>query len=432
MHVKIGLRTGAAWTLLLATGQAYALELDVAVANDSEYSTNIRRTSDDEISEWRHEPGVDIAAVHEGERYTLNGAYSVFRRIHQKSEFDDDTVSVGSSGFEWRAIPDALVFDIQDSRTETVIDSQLPDDFNNRQVVGRTSAGARATVPSIGAHTIELSYRVEHLAADTSETDSDRTMASAAYNVPLTQTSTLSLSGTRSTVDFDDPLAPDYKSWSGRLAYSATRRQSSLTAGIGYTTNDRELSRDTASGVTGDIDLTYAFSEITTGSIGYSHQFQDNTNNPFGGLGAFGGQVGEQTSGLSELFIEDSAYANISTEFSGTTVSIGLDASRSDYEDIPRDEKRASVTLDLSREVRPGLTVAFYSALSRVEFVDADDQYDELRTGIRTAFDVTRKLSAHLDVEYQKRKQDVAPIDYDVWGFTVGLRYALVGARRLF
>ena len=98
----------SALTGVLLAAPAAAVEWDVAVNYTAEYTSNTARTTDNEIEEWIHQPGLSVGATHDGPNLELNGGYNFERRIFEEDLFDDENVTTGSAELLWHVVPERL------------------------------------------------------------------------------------------------------------------------------------------------------------------------------------------------------------------------------------------------------------------------------------------------------------------------------------
>ncbi len=177
----------SALTGVLLTAPVAAVEWNVTVDYAAEYTTNSARTTDNEIEEWIHRPGISVNAVHDGPNLELNGGYSFERRIYEEDLFDNENATTGSAELLWHALPERLDFVVRNSRTESArrsIDAVTQD---NRQVVSTTEIGPTLRFRARGSDEFQLEYLYSDVNAET-QTSSERHTGTARYIVAFSAT----------------------------------------------------------------------------------------------------------------------------------------------------------------------------------------------------------------------------------------------------
>jgi hypothetical protein len=421
--------------LLVAT-PSRALDLTLEVFHDAEYSTNLARSSgtttedvdDEEDGGWILQPGARLGLTHDTPNITLSGDYDIRRRLYQEDGYDDDTVATGTGSLTWRALPDRLIFDVSNSRTETTIDSRDPFAPDNRQVTSTTAAGATLQIDSFGAQFLSLGYRYGWQNTNETDSDSETQTGTLAYVFPLSSMRRVQINGVVSDEDFDDELTPDTTTYGGDLQYVSTGATIDVDMALGYTLVDRELDRDDVDGITGRGSFVWHVSSVTSASLTYAHAITSETPDALTGIPDFGEEF-DENSGLNEVYTSDDVGVSFSTEVGRNRVTLGATYRKLDYEDVPNDEETAGASFSIERRIRPTVTGSLFSSISRTEFDIDDRQDDRWDSGVRISWEGFKRLTIALSGSYFQQESDDEFNDYDEWRGVISLGYRLIGAR---
>ncbi|MEQ8783481.1 MAG: hypothetical protein RIE06_27785 [Roseibium album] len=424
MRVLITGATAAVFTLFSLPAES--LDASVVASYTAEYTDNTARLTDNETAELIHRPGVLGALSHDGDSVTASLNYQVERRIHEKSIFSDETIGTGSGLFEWRAVPDRLALYATNSRTDTTIDARGQDTPDNRQTLEYTSAGADLTLDSVSNHQVVFGYKFGRTSTEETRTDSNRHIGTMEYVVPLSGISQLGLLGTLSDVDFDNPLAPDYRSRSGELQFSSGTRKLQYGISAGYQTIDRDLNRETIDGFVGAANAMYRFSENTALALDASRNIQDTFDSGAREFTVTENGLPNRTD-TNEVYTEDSFGLSLATQRGRTQLNFGAFYSERDYEDLALNEDRSGLTFGAARQVSRKSTIGIDAGLEDREFVDLGEDETFLRGSVFFLYAPWRALSLQLTVAYNERDSNENTADYEEWVGLFTVRYLVFG-----
>ncbi len=161
---SFGLQAVIATLGLTAAGAAAALDTQLSVDYTGEYSSNTALTETDEIKEWVHLPGADLALSQTGAVFEVDAAYRVERRIYEKDLFDNETAVRGTSEALWHALPERLDFTLRNVRSESTIRAREPNTEVNRQTVSITEGGPTLRLRPQSNAEIQLEYLYSDIA----------------------------------------------------------------------------------------------------------------------------------------------------------------------------------------------------------------------------------------------------------------------------
>ena len=415
------------------------LEYAASVGYSGEYSDNASRTSEEE-SDFVHRPGFDFSGSHSGPSVDLGFGYSAHRRMYDSDTFRDETVLEGGADVAWNVVPGRLVVFAANHRQETEIRRSGEAVPSNLQEASDSQAGLNLIIDSFSNHYLTLGYLYSETHFARAGSNSGRHNASAAYSIPVSVTDVLSLIGSATRVNFDDPAAPDYESRSGSVQYQRQTTRTSASLRLGYQEVDRELRRDTVDGYTGAFAWTRQLSPTSSFGVSYSQDLRDNSLE-------FGRRlVGEEAdiidepgfvgdTDISEVYTEKRAGAHYGTLIGANSLVVSVNAARRRYDDVERDTDYRSLSVDVGRAIRPTLNARLALSYRQNEFEEFDElgefdetaqKDDEVRASLQFSWQRTPRLSLGWGLAYFTRDRDREELgqrDVDDWYATVSVDY---------
>jgi hypothetical protein len=410
---------------MLGVSAANALEGTASVAYTGEYTSNATRGGGtDESSDWIHRPSISLGLSHGTESVDLGARYRIMRRIYNRSDFDDQTITTGSATVNWQVSPDRLTLFATNSRTDTTIDSSGRDVPTNRQTVDHSSAGAILSLRSVGAHRLLIGYTFGVTNAEETRTDSQRHTGSLTYLIPLSPTRELALVGSYSDVDFDDELSPDYESRTASLRFSSRSRVLELSTTAGYQQTERKLLRSDVDGFIGSADLRYHVTPQSTVSIRATRSIRDNFDAGARGIPDFDDPFVDRTD-TNDVYTENRGSIGFDTAVGLTTVNLSAYMSRRNYESDVSDEDSAGFNAGIVRQMTRNTSLSVNAGIEKREFSVNDREDTFFRS--RLVYSITRweALSVSLGAGYSERDSDESFVDHDEWNAFVTVAYRL-------
>lgn len=418
----------AALVGLLPT-HVHALDLSVLVGYGANYTDNTQLTPNDEVAEWIQTPRAIVALDHDGPSLSVALDYDVSRDIHQRDVFTNQTTTEGSALATWRAIADRLSFDLANTSTQSTVDSRDANIQSNRQEIVETTAGTSLKVDGFSDHLIDLRYEYSFYTAQSTDTDNESQTVTGAYIIPISLSRRVQLNAAVSDVNYDSSQNPDYVSQSGNLQYVSEGDQLELDTSIGYTVFDRKQQADDVSATTGDFNIVWHTSDVSSLNASYSRSLQDASSDVTAGIPDFGEVPNGNTNTTAPYTLEATALG-ITTRLGHNTVDLSGYVNDQDYDGAQQDEHTTGTSLRISRALRQTLTARVYVNYEHIDFTDQDQKDKDFRTGLQLEWLSSRDLSVSLGTTYQKRTSDAAGEGYEEWAGSISFLYALVGSRK--
>ena len=424
-------------TTALCLGPAsavFALEYEVTLNQESEYTNNTGLTSEDEVSEWIHSPGIGLQATHEGPALNLNVDYNINRRIHQEDLFDNDTESAGTANIVWEALPERLAFNASHTRTQTAIRTitggATPD---NLQESSDTSAGPTLRFNPRGQDQILLTYLYGSRNSDETDTDAITHDTSLSYVLATSPSNSVALTVMQNQVQYENPFIPDIEYQIAQITLDRALSNLEYTFTGGYNNAERTLGREDVDGLLIDLQADWQARPGTEVGLTLQHDIQDQSS-------AFdtGGFVEDldfsADSDLAEIFTNSRLSLTVSQRLNeSTSITFGADYVEEDYEDVGRDTTRQAFRIGLNRTLTRQVRGSFALSFENEDFEDEGDEADTLRGDLRFDYDVGRNLTTALTIRYEERDSDSTGTtsNYDAWSALITLSYSLFsGATR--
>ena len=420
---------GAWWTvaaLCCIPGSASALEVISTLNYTADHTDNTLLTEDNKISDWIHNPGVDVYASHDTASLNLLADYDYVRQIYDKSYWDDQNLVSGTASIGWEAIAERLDFNVRNVVTQSALRASGPATPDNRQSVSYTEVGPTLRFQPRRGDELQFEYLYTDVSVQTTDSDSARNTGTGRYIVGLSENRSIILDGSYTDVNFDNPFSADLKTLTTTVAYRQTGTTLDMELTAGYSDFDRD-GLDSVSGGIYLFDLTWRRSPTSSLSLIGGESIRDSSSELTSGGGG-GGETSPDNSELNEVFTERRAELSWSQEIGQTRATLGGFYREENYEDVPRDNDGAGAYLRLSRDLSRRTSLAASIEFSNRDFTDEADSQDELRAELNLTHRIGYRLALHAGVRYEDRDADLTE-SYSEWLASIGLSYTFWGNR---
>ena len=427
-HAQLGLKSTLAVLLAASFQAAEALEYALFAGYEGQYTSNASRVPEDESEEEDviHRPSAALMASHETDRLSFTGDYQVIRRIYEDDNFETENVVEGSAEVQWSMVPDRFSVFARNQRRETKVDvaeEQVPD---NLQITKRTSAGSTLRLDSIANHFMSFTYEYSETGTSDSDVDSDRQSVSAAYTIPISGIDQLEIAGVRTEVEFDSDLIPEYEATTGTIQFSRQTSRNNALFRLGYSSFDRDLSRDTADGIVGAFQYSREMSDQTTLAISYTQDFQDSALDAAPGfIDADSEFIGDTD--IAEVYERQELAFNFGTTLARNRFDFALIATSQDYEDVERDTERVGGRIEIGRQLSRSLSGSLDGAYWQYDFEDRGREDDEYQIGINIDWEATRRFDVSFGVAYFERSFGSQLAKTKEWSASIAVDVLLLG-----
>ncbi len=419
-------QTLAAGALLAATPVVHALDWGVVLQEESEYTTNSARTTDDEVEEWVHQPGIQLQAVHNGPAVDLDVDYEIVREIYQQDVFDDENVAAGTADLVWRVMPERLDFLANHSRTQSTIRSIEVFTPDNREETVVTTAGPVLKFNPRGQDSIEFQYQWGDRASEDTEDDAITHEMTARYGWVFSPTNALTFEAIQRQVQYDNSIIPDLEYTIGQATWDRTTRNVVYSFQGGYTEVER-TDLDDVDGFTFDISIDWEPLPGDQVEFNVAREIRDDP------ISLRSGRFGDELffpvdSDLGEVFTNNRASLTWEKALNErTSFRFVAQYDEEDYEDALRDNERVGYTLNLTRELSRTLTLQVGVGYDERDYDDEGDGNDTVRANFDLTWQASPRLQLALGARTEDRESDTTGTgrEYDESVGFVRISYAL-------
>jgi hypothetical protein len=404
-------------------------EFSYSLSAGLSYSDNVERQGDTEESETTAEAGLQMSLFNDdGRMHSDVGADLQFR--HYTDDTSDDELVGGLDGLVtfWFA-PERFGWVLQNSYGQSLIDARDVDVAGNRQSVNYFSTGPDIVFQLGDLTQLHLQGRWSDVYYEESIEDNTRITSNLALVRQLTDTSSVSLNGEHSRIEFDQsPPNSDYDLHSVYLGYDARGARTTLQLQAGYSAlHDYG---DSSDGPLLSLAITRkvgARSTLTldagTGQTDTAEAFRRDYS------------IGGFESGTSDAVVSQdpfqSDYASLGWQIEGarTGLSITADWRREDHETDPTlDRDGVGAGMAVTRQVGPRTSARLSGSWNRQDFDTSGTDFDEWSAGLGVSWQFARGVSLTLDAFHFRGTGDTSAgagqRDYDENRYTLRIGYS--------
>jgi hypothetical protein len=405
----------------------HCLDLTIQAGYGASYTNNAQQAPEHGTGEWTQEPQMNLIASQRGPSTTFEADYNATRHIYQRDIYGDETIVAGISSVTWTAIANRLTLDASNERTQTTIDSRGQNVPTNLQVTDTTSAGATLTMNAFSSHHVDVGYHYSFDNADTTNTDSRRQTGDVAYVIPLDLAKRIQFNVSLGKVDYDSSTATNYVSREGDIQYAARGDSVDIDTSIGYTVFDQEGNVDNVHGTTGNFDVAWRATPVSTITASYSRSLGDGALDSNVGIPQFG-QTFTDNSGLTQPYTVQLARLGVGTQLGHNTVNLSSYYQDQSYQDISgRDSDTVGGTIRVVRRLWPTLSATLYADYSKTDYSGESRTDHDTDTGLQLTWTRWRNLSFYATTTYSRRNSDDPTVEYTEWIGAFTLMYTLMG-----
>ncbi len=409
--------------------QAQAVRIDYVADVGIERNDNVLMAAEDPQSSSAVRTGFGLVVAEETSTVQAN----LSGRLEYWDYFEgpqSNALEASLAGrVNWFFVPEVLSFTVEDSLEMRPIDRFAPDAPNNRQRVNVLSLGPNLHFNWSEAVRGRAELRwIDSSAEEADDYESERVAASLHAIRMLDPTSSLTLSARGQDVDFDDPVARDYRRYDGYLRYQKDLARMSLALDVGYTWVDYvDGSSRSHPMVRGGAE--WRLSPRNAFSLGVAHQLTDSSESALQGIEA-AAEVPDRLSTNSSA-VNASIYEDDRIEFTWAYRHERMDFTagpyyeRADYvESTEFDETRRGVIAQLGYQLRPGVHVSVFADAARSTFDELDVRTEDKRYGASLSKTWSRRWSSRLDYLHYRRSDDglYGTRRQNVWSLTLTYR----------
>ena len=406
------------WLLIvmLSPSLLYAVEMELSAGGAVEYSSNALRTDINQGSDTEQAAIVRFDLEEAGESVTANMNYSAEKRRYIQEKSDDQTVLEGITALEWRVLPYRLSLLADHDIRDEVADNRSPNTPDNRTKQQVVSVGAQFQARPSQVDNLFLLLRRGSVHFDElSGNDNLRRQATLSWQHLLTQDSSINIGSSVSDIGYDNDQITDYQSQSLFVGGETLLMHGDLSFRLGIS----KIKRDDLEDIDGN---TYRLAWTQTlGSAPFHwgiYYAEELTDSSIGLIGdGFLPPAGGSGSNFEEIDILEIQRLGADFSYRFTQIrsqlTLNLLWEDQDYHELPNDEELRSMRFSLAHDFTQRLNAQLYLQHEERDFLNTDTAYDEDTLGIRSGYQLGRKLDLTVDIYHIKRDDTVTNADFE-------------------
>lgn len=363
--------------------------------------------------------------------FSVNTVASLVYEEYTDNTFSDQYYWDVDANAVWDQIRNRLSWVAQNRFSQRKVDALTADTPDNNQDTNIFSFGPNLTVPLTGRQTMAFSPAYRRFYYEDTNTDNDEYSLTANWDYQLKPSIQIGLLGNVAKTEFDDQQRnPDLVSSSLQAVLNGTRASSQyqLAAGVDYVQRDNVDDQD---GFRGSLDWMRNLTGISDIRLFLATRLTDASND------AFDANNNQNRGNLNNVQVNGDVFRDdiIRTQYSrnGSTLQsqLWVELRQLDYKESPNDREIIEVGLDLKRPVSPRVRAGVYGLYNRTEETDIDRTDDQYVAGGDLTFQMSAKLRALVNLQYQTKDSDNPLDEYDEFSGFIGLIYGFGNVSRV-
>lgn len=398
---------------------SHAEPLSLSGSIDNRFSDNMSKVASDEQTDLETRLSLSIRHVKDPGKCnsSIDGrlGYGYWFEDTYDPEVYTDLGFVGdcelTTGLKWL---------VSDRLSDVTQSSQRPDVPDNSTRKNVFTTGPQYTLFLTRRDQLQVTLQYQNTEfEETQQSDSERAIASTAWNHLFSSTLTggVSLSTNRAELDSGIEIDKNTANFTFAKTWSTTDLEGSL--GVSEIETSFNSGSQKSDAVVGDLSLTREINPSADFFLNLSRELSDQTSD-------FDFQFGDFEFNLSETGgVEITALkTGIEKQFSdGTGLNLGLRGSRSDYLASENTEDKVGADLSLRRPLSARTSLS--SGLRFDYLTYEEDESDDTILGfdIGVSYELSRDLGINMRAGHERRTSDIVSREYQENWVTIGLSY---------
>lgn len=371
---RLGRLPAMLWSLGLVSCIAktvFAVEVKGAVSVNSQYTDNSRKVDRHAVgeqvkSDWINSPELDLSVLEVGPLLNATADTRLERRHYAHNTFSDDTLVTGAAHLDAAVIGERLRWLLDDTRTQTSINSQLQDVPNNQQITNVLSSGPQLRWALNPRTNVSSSLRYASVNSNRTGNDSARWSLDGQGVRRLNGANSVGLKLNLTKVNFLSSNGIDNRRVDVRATYSReSGERLKLDVELGGVTIDNTGGRTSRNAV-GAITGNYKFAPQWSGNLQMTRNATDQSLQSLSGSRQFG-QNFTQGSDTPGTFVESEARAGVHHQGARLDGNFSLGWLHQNFLDVRRDETRRTANLRFEYRLGPRVSL---DASGEVQVID--------------------------------------------------------------
>lgn len=411
-------------------GSAGAVDVDYEVGVAAKRSDNVNLSEFDPVSDTVISPRLYFEADQSGTRVQLS-AKGDFEYLHYTGDtFDDETRGRFAGSLNWSVLPGHVDFVLQDYLSLLPVDELVAYSPTNQQQVNVLTAGptfhARFSPTTRGK--LDLRY-INSYAEENDDFNSDRYGAAARLIHDIDKNHSVSANVEATDVRFDrGGTASDYRRYDGYVTTEMRRRQFDLSADLGYTRLERDISNDRSSHPLARVRLDWRLSPRSLLGTTVRYQVSDATESLMEPLEFQRRDFNDFDIpyGLVEpdVFRERMIRTRYVYRGERGDLQVAPYYRRIRYIDnAVEDQDRRGARLSLDYRLKPRLTLSLFASAENRDYVGIVRKDKDRLASIGLANRFTRHWTGRIDLQRRERDSSAFGRSYDENAVMVSFSY---------
>ncbi len=377
---------------------------------------------------------IDGSLARETQRFATSFNYRASGTDYRNDTLQDREMLEGSGLLVWKVTPDYLQWNLQNSRSNELINASVPDIADNRQLINRTSTGPRLSMPIGSANFLSLQLDASEVNYETTGfLDQTRNSTSAEFTRILSRNIRASLRSSLTNTGFDSEFVPEYDF----LSYSVVGN---------FTTNSFETSIETGtyksksagSGASSNpllkLSATYRINSSSEFSASLFRTVEDLLSDLRTAENVSGSGIAQDpVSGLDSRFGSSNASGlyvkkTVSAAYSYTNdsrINLSLDYTKDErtYESRNQQELDDRMSMSLSVPLNPRLNFSLTARYSELFFSEFDSVQERTEMGATVFYRLNDHISLNFALRNTDQKSNSILTSYDGLSSYFGISY---------
>jgi len=413
---------------MLCAAAASALEIEPGIGAGVEFTDNARLSSSGEADELIAVGYVGAKiSEHTGPLSTDATASLSHLRYTRDSYPDRRDFNLGATA-GWEMVKNRFDWLLQDYYTQqpvNVADSVTPDNIQDTNIF---TFGANINIPVSGLHTITLLPEYRNFYYEGQTTDNQQYSLSASWNYQMYRLTSVGLSASLRTIDYDEPGIANVDFSSIYFVFSGRRTRSEFSTNIGVTRVTRD-NRPSTEAFAGSLDWLL---DLTSRSSLRTYLSTDLTDSGSGALYAFidpgtGNPVFVQVG--SDVIRNKVLTIGYKRRDGALNSSLTGELRELIYSESPNDSRIRSLNGAFNYPLTALLSSGLSARYVRLEETETGRTDNEYSVGANLGYSLSRKLRAVFDVNFNNKESTDATQRYNEFSafFSLVYGYGSVG-----
>jgi hypothetical protein len=393
--------------IVMYSSNSDALRLNYGLGAGVEYSDNITRVSENEISGTSRRLNIFADLNHESETLKLTFRPTITYNNYTRDELDDRTSYQLDSSLLWEIVDSRLFWSIEDYIAQTSIDVRAPDTTFNQQTTNVLFTGPDLNFNMGSGKNIALAIRYADFYYEVDDTtDNERVGGLLKLSNQSSPTTNYSINLAAADVRYKDTVInEDYYRNDIFLGLNRQGSRYNFAVDAGYTKLDREINED-LDGLLAHLNITVNLSNKSNLTILGNSEYTDSSRNFLLSRYLTEELRRFNTSISGDILYEKSLLAAYAWSDLTNNINIQLSKTEQDYEDDALDNTDRTIkyaSISLGRRLTGLLGVFISGSWSNTYykkiFIEDDDQTYSVGMNYR----LSRSLDLILNYRYTTR-----------------------------